>query len=158
MIWHCIDYCSDPFGDADSSEIPREITEETAQRVADFMHQFLLPHAIAFYAGCLGLSGDHDALEAIAGHILAHKLTEVTNRDVARGDRVMRKLTDYELKPLLEQLEAMSWLERMDGPRPSSKPRFAVNPRVHEVFADHAANETERRKKVREMIAQAVRR
>lgn len=157
LTWHCIEYCSDPFGDTDPSGIPREITEETAQRVADFMHQFLLPHAIAFYAGCLGLSGDHDTLEAIAGYILAHKLTEVTNRDVARGDRVMRKLTDYELKPLLEQLEALGWLERVEGSRPSSKPRFAVNPRVHEVFADHAATETERRRKVREIIAQAVR-
>ena len=157
VVWHCIEYCSDPFVDHDPNGLPIEISEGTAQRVADFMHQFLLPHAIAFYAECLGLSSDHDALESIAGYILTHKLTEVTNRDVQRGDRVMRKLNDFEVKPLLEQLEAMGWLERIEGPRPSSKPHFLVNPRVHEVFAAQAALETERRGKVREMIAQAVR-
>ena len=50
----------------------------TAKRVADFMHQFLFRHAIAFYAGVLGLADDHDRLTAVAGFILAHKLERLT--------------------------------------------------------------------------------
>ena len=75
---------------------PRTITEATAQRAKGFLHGFLLPHALAFYAGVLGLSNDHDRLTAVAGYILAHKLEEITNRDVQRGDRTMRNLTKRE--------------------------------------------------------------
>ena len=110
------------------------VTERTAQRVADFLHQFLLPHALAFYSGVLGLSDDHDRLEAIAGYILTHKLTRVTNRDIQRGDRTMRGLKEHETRPLLEQLSALGWLKREDAPRPSLPPHWRVNPAVHEKF------------------------
>ena len=73
--------------------MPAIITEATARRVAGFLHGFLLPHALAFYAGVLGLSNDHDRLAAVAGYILAHKLERITNRDVQRGDQSMRNLT-----------------------------------------------------------------
>lgn len=60
--------------------------------VADFLHGFLFPHAMAFYANVLGLSNDHDRLSNVADYILAHKLEKITVRDVARGDRSMRGL------------------------------------------------------------------
>ena len=62
------------------------MTEDTAHRVAEFMHRFLLPHALAFYGGVLDLSDGHDRLAAVAGYILVHKLERLTNRDVQRGD------------------------------------------------------------------------
>ena len=74
-------------------ERSRPVTEDTARRVASFLHGFLLPHALAFYAGVLGLANDHDRLADVAGYILAHRLERVTNRDVQRGDRTMRSLT-----------------------------------------------------------------
>src|ERR1700730_5756519 len=45
-------------------------------RVERFIHSFLFPHALAFYAGILGLADDHDRLAAVAGYVLAYKLTE----------------------------------------------------------------------------------
>ena len=128
------------------------VTERTAQRVADFLHQFLLPHALAFYSGVLGLSDDHDRLEAIAGYILTHKLTRVTNRDIQRGDRTMRGLKEHETRPLLEQLSALGWLNRVDALRPSSPPHWQVNPGVHKKFADRAMREAKRREATRKMM------
>lgn len=149
IIWHCVENIGRP--------MPAEITEATASRVADFLHGFLLAHAVSFYAGCLGLSDDHDRLTAIAGYILAHRLERVTNRDIARGDRTMRGLRDFEVRPLLEQLEALGWLQREDPPRPSSPPHFAVNPAVHAKFAAKGQAEAQRRKEARETIAGLVR-
>lgn len=148
VIWHCVENSG--------QVLPVTVTEETAGRVAEFLHRFLLAHAVAFYAGCLGLSEDHDRLTAIAGHILAHKLERVTNRDIARGDRTMRGLRDHEVRPLLEQLEALGWLERVEAPRPSSPPHFAVNPAVHTKFEAKGRAEAQRRKEARETIAGLV--
>jgi hypothetical protein len=72
VVWHCIENSS-------SENLPRFITADTARWVAKFLHEFLLPHASAFYAGILDLADDHDRLSAVAGYILAHKLDRVTN-------------------------------------------------------------------------------
>ena len=133
------------------------VTERTAQRVADFLHQFLLPHALAFYSGVLGLSDDHDRREAIAGYILTHKLTRVTNRDIQRGDRTMRGLKEHETRPLLEQLSALGWLKREDAQRPSLPPHWRVNLAVHKKFADRAVREAKRRQATRKMISKLSR-
>lgn len=148
VLWHCIDNVD--------CEIPLTVAGSTARRVSEFLHRFLLPHSIAFYGGVLGLSDDHDRLTAIAGHILAHKLEKITNRDVQRGDRTMRGLKDFEVRPLLEQLSALGWLDRIDPPRRSSAPHWVVNPLVHERFADRAASENRRRKAAREAIQALV--
>ena len=76
VIWHCVEH-------AGRAELPAVVTEDTARRVADFLHGFLLPHAMAFYADVLGLSNDHDRLANVADYILAHELKKITNRDVA---------------------------------------------------------------------------
>ncbi|MFO7853950.1 MAG: hypothetical protein R6V44_01765 [Paracoccaceae bacterium] len=117
----------------------------------------MLRHAVAFYAGALGLSDDHDQLSAIAGYILAHRLETVTNRDVQRGDRTMRALREADIRPLLEQLSALGWLHRIDPPWPSSPPHWCVNPKVHPLFADRAREQSERRRRAHEKIAAAAR-
>jgi hypothetical protein len=146
VVWHCIEHAG--------QDLPAKVTQSTAQRVADFLHGFLLRHALAFYRGVLGLSEDHDRLTALAGHILAHKLDRITNRDVQRGDRTMRGLTDQEIRPLLEQLAALGWLDRLDPPRPSSPPHWKVNPAVHARFAERGQREAQRRQKARQVIQQ----
>lgn len=149
LIWHCIEY-------AKADYLPETISEKIARNVSDFMHRFLLRHAFAFYAGTLGLSDDHDRLTAIAGYILTHRLEQITNRDVQRGDRTMRALKEQDIRPLLEQLAALGWLYRIDGPRPSSHPYWAVNPAVHARFADRAQKEEARRQAARKTIADLV--
>lgn len=160
VVWHCVEnvevsmFCGTL--DEVAGDLPEIVTEATARRVADFLHGFLLGHAIGFYSGVLGLSDDHDRLTAIAGYILTHKLERITNRDVQRGDRTMRGLKDHEVRPLLEQLDALGWLERMEPPRPSSPPHWRVNPNVHAKFADRAAREADRRQEARATIQRLV--
>ena len=164
VVWHCIEHLSGPaqasmaFGKERPTQpqpgrLPRIITAATAERVAKFQHQFLLRHAAAFYAGILDLSDDHDRLAAVAGFILAHKLDHVTNRDVQRGDRTMRKLTRWDTERVFEQLEALGWLFRKPAPRPADPPHWQVNPEVHRLFADRARQEAERRASVHELLA-----
>lgn len=156
VIWHCVEHienvalCDTP--DFDPSDLPATVTEATARRVAEFLHRFLLAHSIAFYSGVLGLSDDHDRLTAIAGHILAHKLNAVTNRDVQRGDRTMRGLREHEIRPLLEQLAALGWLDKIDPPRPSQPPHWLVNPKVHQKFTERGQREADRRRQARQTI------
>jgi hypothetical protein len=140
LIWNCIEGG------------PGRIPESTARRVANFLHQFLLPHAMAFYAGTLGLSDDHDQLTNVAGFILAHQLKWVTNRDVARGNRDMRKLKKHEVDNIFHQLEALGWVERVAGNRNTDPPRWFVNPEVHERFAERGKREAERRARERAQI------
>jgi Protein of unknown function (DUF3987) len=148
LIWHCIE-------DTTSQQY---ISGGTARRVAKFMSDFLLPHALAFYAGILNLSDNHDTLTAITGYILAHRLDVITTRDIARGDRTMQKLTRRDTEAVFEQLEALAWVTRVPGPRPSSPPQWVVNPRCHELFAERAAGEAAHRMEVRRIMANLPRR
>jgi hypothetical protein len=145
LIWQCIENPQSGF-----------ISEETAQRVSDFMHKFLLPHAISFYMGILGLSDDHDRLSKVAGYILARKLDRVTSRDVQRGDRTMRRLERNDVESVFHQLEALGWVTRRPGARFTDPPHMIVHPVVHSRFADRARAEKNRRERDRRMIAEML--
>ena len=125
VVFHCIEHVSanepsqqarmfaseHPHKYPQLKNLPCTITAATAERAARFLHEFLLRHAAAFYARkFLDLSDDHDRLAAVAGYILAHKLERVTNRDVARGDRAMRKLKKKDTEEVFQQLGALGWL------------------------------------------------
>jgi hypothetical protein len=141
LLWHCIQSAAGP-----------TVSEHTARQVADFMHKFLLPHAVAFYAGTLALSDDHERLSQVAGYILARKLPRITNRDVQHGNNAMRGLERREIEGILEQLEALGWVTRTPGPRWSDPPHWLVNPEVHRRFSERAAREATERKRNREML------
>ncbi|MCK1605457.1 DUF3987 domain-containing protein [Bradyrhizobium sp. 166] len=150
VIWHCTESMMG-FGD-----IPAVISEATARRVGAFLHGFLLPHAMAFYTTVLGLSNDHDCVTAVAGYILCHGLTKITNRDLKRGDRVMRRLSPEAGLAVFEQLEAFGWLERTPSRLRGAPTHWLVNPAVHQKFSERAKTETARRTEVRQTIADAV--
>jgi hypothetical protein len=145
IIWHWVE--SEP------GLLPGTITEKTARRVGAFLDGFLLQHAYAFYAGVLGLSNAQDELTAVAGHILAHKLGRLTNRDVQRGTSTMRALDKREFESILDQLDAIGWVNRVPGPLASSLPHGIVNPVVHTKFAERAAEEAERRARNRKLLS-----
>jgi len=119
IVWHCIE---------NPERVPRQIPESTARRVAEFLHRFLFPHAVSFYAGILGLSDDNDRLTSVAGYILAHKLDVVTNRDVQRGDRTMRGLDRQSIQRVFEQLDALGWVSATFGRRAIDPPRWLATP------------------------------
>ena len=146
VIWHVLENIGQPI-------IPNIVKFETAERVEKFIRQYVIPSIACFYSQ-LGYSDDHDRLKAIAGHILAHNLTEVTVRDVQRGTRAMRKISAPEVLPLLQQLVALNWLIATDGPRASSDPKFIVNPIVHQLYAKRGEEEKQRREKAREVMQQ----
>lgn len=147
VLWHCIEH-------NEQTKLPTIVTEETARRVAAFLHGFLFKHAVTFYAGILGLSDDHDRLSNVAGYILAHGLEKITNRDVQRGDRTMRKLTDFDTLKIFEQLEALGWLRRERRPR--GKVVWNVNKQAHVLFKTRAEREAKRRADARAAIHDAL--
>jgi hypothetical protein len=149
VAFHCIDH--------GGGMVPQIITEAVAHRAARFLHEFLLPHAVAFYGGILGLSDDHDSLTHVATHILVHELETVSVRDVARGVRSMRNLTRMETLRIFEQLEALGWVAAMpSGPRANAAPTWAVNPEVHKAFHARRISEGERLKRAQEAVIAAA--
>jgi hypothetical protein len=116
------------------------VTESAADRVAQFMHEFLLPHAVTFYASILGVADNHDSVSQVAGYILAKKLTRVTCRDIQSGIAAMSGLKRQAVEAICDQLESLGWLFRVQGPRRDSA-HWQVNPEVHRKFADRAARE-----------------
>ena len=138
LLWHVIEHGGETW--------PSNIDAKTAQRVADFMHEFLLKHAIAFYVGVLGLSDDHDRLTAVAGYILARKLDHITRRDIQRGDHTMRKLDQRDTESVFHQLEALGWVIKVPGRRHLDV-KWEVNLEVHRKFAAKAKEEAERRER-----------
>jgi hypothetical protein len=145
LIFHCIEHAEE------GTIFP--VSEDIALRVERLLHEFLFPHAVAFYVNMLGFADDQDRLTAVAGYILAHKLNEITNRDIARSVRTMRRLTRADTTAVFEQLEALGWLMRSPAPRPTDPPHWKVNPKCHENFAERAQREAARREQDREMLA-----
>jgi hypothetical protein len=100
LLWHCINHCT---AKPQTAEPDMYIPTATAEKVARFLHGFLLPHARAFYFNVFGVSDDHPRLTRIAGYILARRLEVVTNRDVQRGDRAMRGIDRQDIASLFHQ-------------------------------------------------------
>jgi hypothetical protein len=162
VLWHCIEHIEifrsqshlfEPCQPPKVRPLPAVISVHTAQRVAHFLHKFLLRHALAFY-GMLGLSDEHDRLQAIAGYILAHDdLKVITKRHIQRGDRAMRGVGSKDIENLLAHLEAFGWVERTPGPRRDSPWEWRVNSECRRLFAERGKKETIRRREARKMIA-----
>lgn len=145
VLWHCIA--------TEQGPIPSAIIgRDTAGRVADFMRQYLRPSAIAFYAGLLGMSAGHEQLVSLASWIVAAEVREVRPRDVQASGQALRHVTADEVRLMCEKLEAFGWGRWAEPGPKSNKPRFLVDPRVHQLFADRGRAEQARRDRVRTII------
>lgn len=147
VVWHAVLNVS-------NGVIPPEVSDNTASRVATFLHEFLLPHAAAFHSGVLGMSDDQDELQAIASYILTNKPDVMTVRDCQRGARLMRAMTRQQIQRVMEQLESLGWVQQIAPPKNSFTLRWAINPRVHELFAARAAAEARRKQGLRDVATQ----
>ena len=145
LLWHCIEHCNDRYPS-------NRIDAATAQRVYNFMFDFLEPHAFSFYIGTLGVADIHERLAAVAGHILAHHVDDVSNRDVVRGTNQMRNLGRREIEDVFYQLHALGWLQPLPARRASDPPRWKVNPQVHSLYAERARLEVEKRAALRTQL------
>lgn len=143
VIWHMIE-------SANLDAVPEVIPVETVQRVARFLHEYVLRHSMSFYTTLIGVSEDQDAIEDVAGYILAHGVEKVTLRTFHHGSTRMRKLTRQIIEPICHQLEALGWIDKIDAR--ATQFVCQVNPRVHEVFKDRAESERVRRDDVKAKI------
>jgi len=147
LTFHCIETSA-------NKDYPtlREVSGETARRVADLMWRTLLPHAVKFYQG---LDPVEDTARELAALILAHGWERFTvKRDLNRNWRASRKLKPWELEETLDRLEAFGWLFPDPGKlNEKGKPvAYLVNPGVHIRFTDYAVKERERRKEITEVM------
>lgn len=147
VVWHCI-------LNINRGVIPPEVSAETATRVATFLHEFVLPHAAAFYGGILDMSDEQDELQSTASYILTNKPDVMTVRDCQRGSRVMRAMTRQQIQRVMEQLESLGWVEQIAPPKNSVTLRWRINPRVHELFAIRAVKEARRKQGLRDVANQ----
>jgi hypothetical protein len=151
LLWHCIE-CPNP-------EVRSEVSADTARRAAAFLHDFLLPHALAFYADVVGLTDDHDNVTELADYILAHGLEKVTNREVARASKHLRKLDNQkEVEAVCFKLDSLCWLTRVPARKANSPAVWNVNERVHTKYADRGKQQRERREREKVMIKALCRR
>jgi hypothetical protein len=145
VTWHCIE-------NHDKRLLPAEISAETASRVAKFMHEFMLPHAIGFYINVLGLSDNSQQLLAIASYILVHQPKNVTRRDIQRSSSSMKGLDRGETERIFHQLETLGWVTRIGPRRAGDPPSWDVNPVVYEMFKERAKVEAYRKKEAHAML------
>lgn len=149
VVWHCIENCA-------GLHPPREISGQTAQRVADFMERFIRPSAIAFYVGMLRYSDGHDELQSIASYIVANGLQLVVPRDVSKVSSNLKSYDADDIRRLFERLENFGWLEQAPPKPKSNKPSWRVNPAVHVLYAERGQQEAERREKAKKALMNAL--
>lgn len=149
VIWHCVEHHK-------GGRVPETVSYETARRVRDFMVQFIRPSAVAFYAGLLGVSAGHEQLVDLASWIVSARVHEVKARDVLASGQSFRGISADEVRRLCEKLEAFGWGDWGEPVAKSNRPRFLVNPRVHELFAKRGEAETARRAKARALIQKTL--
>lgn len=149
LIWHCIEH-------RDDASIPKEISQDTAERVAKFMYEYLFFHALEFYGGVLELSEEHTRLKKVAGYILTKKLTEVTNRIVQMSVHSMRNMGRRNIENIFEQLSAFGWLYRVPPRRAGDPAKWKVNPRVHREFVHRTKQEEKLRAELKATLQENV--
>lgn len=98
------------------------------------MTKFLIPHAIRQYERLDKKSKRQEIEDArrFAGYILSHGLTEVTNRVLHDASKDFRDKN--RAAKMMAFLTAAAWINGT-----------AVNPRVHEIYAERAAHERKTR-------------
>lgn len=130
------------------------VTKATAEQVERLMCSVLLPHALHFYTEIIDANDRQEHVRQLARMILARKVERVTLREISQFWKTSRKLERWELRAVIEVLGTLGWLE----PNPldldtDGKPKsWAVNPDVHEAFAEQGQAEAERRRRATETL------
>ena len=129
------------------------ISFKTANDAKKILMDYILPQATAFFRSensCLS-----EMERALAEYILAKGLTRFVPSDITANVREFRmnaggkKAYDI-VTPVAETLVTYGWIQLEDADRPRSP--WIVNPAVHEMFADLAKEEKERREAIHKLI------
>jgi hypothetical protein len=136
--------------------IAKFIEGGTAERVKAFMLRFLLPNAMRFYDEFFR-AADRIAEDArwIAGHVLARKLERITAREICRAYSLDPKAEEYRVTDAMNLLSDANWVGVKEENPAKRSISWPVNPRVHVLYADRAAEEKMRREFICRRIEEA---
>jgi hypothetical protein len=150
LLWHVIAHAADTM-------LPETISVDTAEQVCAFMLDYLLPHAARFYTELMQLTDPEEHARWIAGHILAHEISEISARDIGRAYRPLRKDV-RDIQRAMEQLTALAWVTPNDNGLAGGHRKWRVLPDVHTAFRRQAQTEKQIRaeavKKIQESVQQ----
>lgn len=150
LTYHLMDCMS-----GEHLQIVQTVTADTAVKVYSLLLNFFLPHALHFFEELVAGENDTNHAKWIAGYILSGKSTEISAREIYRSYRPLRGERRNEIPIIMEKLVLGGWVELVDGVRRENL-KWAVNPRVHEIFGEIAERERERREAEKNKIAEKV--
>jgi hypothetical protein len=145
-------------GAAEERDPERIIGEDTAERVARLMLNFLLPHAARFYSEVLDDTPYDAHARWVAGHILANREEiarrkgEISARDIGRVYGALRK-DRQAIERVMDMLALVSWVIPSDADRGRPPQRWRVNHRVYTKFKARAEAEAQRRHANKDRVA-----
>ena len=96
----------------------------------------------------------------MAEYILARRLEYIRPSDYQRASYKLRTMEKAEFFRVMERLESAGWVTEVPAAQKHGKPRWKVNPLVHERFAEHAAKAAAQREKsirMRDEITRTIR-
>jgi len=133
-----------------------EIHGSTARRVEKLMIDYLLPNAMRFYGEFYGRPEHIQHACWVADHILAHRLSVITARDVGRAYHALRADDRQALDRVMSYLELAGWIVPMTEEKVKRPTRWWVDPRVHQLFAERAEQERSRRARDMQKVRDAA--
>lgn len=142
---------------------PLVLTADTARRAAAYMRDVLLPHLLRADE-LLFLTRQTGHARWIAGFLLssaaARDMGRVALRDLQRAYAPLRAPEHRrEVVEVMSALDAMGWVKAEIPDNPArGVSAWAVNPKLHAVFAERAAAERARRDRAQAEAAEAIRR
>ena len=137
---------------ANPANAPARIGREVIANVDRLVREFILPHAMEFYAVVEGATGKGELTRKIASWILTSGKDKIGTRDLVMNVADLREATVTKINDAVGPLVAADWLEPADpklGPRNKA---WKVNSRVHREFAERARTEAERKAKLGELM------
>jgi len=139
LLYHCIATAA-----SHVAYVPADIPAEIAEQVSSLYRHCLFHHAVHFYGYTLSSSLDliHHVRE-VASKILAFEWPQITPTLLAQKLWAWRGLKDWEKRGIFTALAEAGWTRTDDkrGYVPGVPIKYAVNPRLQDMFAEQAAIE-----------------
>lgn len=149
LVFHCIEEVSDhKFLGFPSATISIETTE----RVDRLFREFLIPHALKFFAGVLEEKEAPGHARNIAGLILSQRWSRVLPSHLTQNYRPAKSATARNVEEWMETLSAYGWVEPEIAKTSGRLKAWRVNPLVHEAFSERAEFERKTREEKRKSI------
>jgi hypothetical protein len=125
------------------------VSRETADMVRRLFIRFVLPEQMRVYSQVLEADDAMADPMWVAGHILAHGLTDISANQIGRAYRKLRG-DKRAIRRTMDTLELLGWVKPAGrgkrGVNPSDVAKWDVNPLVHTMFATRAEKEAAERR------------